>query len=209
MATLPTAKLSQAAFNPRRLAGKAMKNARWLAALTQGLEADTARVKFGCAKALRIISEERPGLLYPQFGFFVRLLDHPNKILQWEAAFVLAHLARVDTDDRFRAIFKKYFAPVSGPVMITAANVIRGGAEIARAKPQLADRIAAEVLKVARGRFQTPECRNIAIGHAITALGEFSCLLQKPKPVRQFVRRQLKNSRPATRKKATRFLGLP
>jgi hypothetical protein len=209
VATSPLAKFSQVALNPRRLASKAMQNARWLAALTQGLEADKARVKYGCAKALRIVSEERPGLLYPQFDFFVRLLDHPNKIFQWEAAFVLSHLAHVDTDDRFRAIFKKYFSPVSGLVMITAANVIRGSAEIARANPQLADRIAAEVLKVARGRFQTPECRNIAVGHAITALGKFSDLLQQPKPVLQFVRRQLKNSRPATRKKATRFLRLP
>jgi hypothetical protein len=36
--------------------------------------------------------------------------------------------------------------------MITAAHVIQGGARSAAAKPHLADRIAAEVLKVDRGR---------------------------------------------------------
>ena len=183
-----------------------MQNPRWSKELTKGLAADKARVKYGCAKALRIVSEKRPELLYSQFDFFARLLDHENRILQWEAAFVLSQLARVDRDDKFSAIFDKYFSPIPGPVMITAANVIRGGARIARAKPQLADRIAAEVLKVARARYKTPECRNVAIGHAILALGDLFDFMEHPEPAFQFVRSQIKNSRPATRKKAQQFL---
>ena len=90
--------------------------------------------------------------------------------------------------------------------MITAANVIRGGARIAQAKPHLADRIAAEVLKVSRARYQTAECRNVAIGHAILALGDVFDLLNNPRRVLHFVRKQIKNSRPATCKKAAQFL---
>jgi hypothetical protein len=86
-----------------------MKNPRWSGELIRGLEADKARIKYGCAKALRIVSEERPELLYPHFGVFVRLLGHKNKILQWEAAFVLSQLAQIDADDQFAAIFEKYF----------------------------------------------------------------------------------------------------
>ena len=183
-----------------------MKNHHWLEELLRGLDADKARIKYGCAKALRLVSEERPELLYPRFDFFVGLLDHENKILQWEAAFVLSQLARVDDDGKFAAIFDKYFSPIAGPVMITAANVIRGGARIAQAKPQLADRIAAEVVKVARARYQTRECRNVAVGHAILALGDFFDLLNHPGPALRFVRRQLRNPRPATRKKAKQFL---
>jgi len=183
-----------------------MKNPRWSEELTRGLEADKARIKYGCAKALRIVSQERPELLYPHFDFFVRLLDNENKILQWEAAFVLSQLARVDTDDKFAAIFDKYFSPIIGPTMITAANVIRGGARIGQAKPHLADRIAAEVLKVSRARYQTAECRNVAIGHAILALGDFFDRLNNPRRVLHFVRKQITNSRPATCKKAAQFL---
>jgi len=65
---------------------------------------------------------------------------------------VLSQLARVDAEDKFTAIFDKYFAPIRGPVMITVAHVIQGGARSAAAKPHLTDRIAAEVLKVDRGR---------------------------------------------------------
>ena len=183
-----------------------MKNRHRLEELLRGLDPDNARIKYGCAKALRLVSEERPELLYPRFDFFVGLLDNENKILQWEAAFVLSQLAHVDSDGRFAAIFDKYFSPIAGPVMITAANVIRGGARIAQAKPQLADRIAAEVVRVAQARYQTRECRNVAIGHAILALGDFVDRLNAPGPALQFVRRQLRNPRPATRKKAKQFL---
>jgi hypothetical protein len=205
MAT-PLAGLGRAASNPRRLARKAMQNPNLLEGLIQGLGADEARVKYGCAKALRIVSEERPELLYPHFDVFLRQLDHENKIFQWDAAFVLSQLVRVDTDDMFAAAFKKYFSPIPGPVMITAANVIRGGARIAQAKPHLADRIAVEVLKAGRAHYQTPECRNVAIGHVIVALGDFYDLVKETGPVLRFVRRQMKNSRPATRKKTAQFL---
>ena len=204
--TAPLARISKLALNPVQLARNAIKDPRLIPAIADGLEADKPRIKYGCAKALRFISELRPDVLYPRFDFFVHLLDHENKILQWDAAFVLSHLARVDSEDRFTAILVRYFSPIPGPVMITAANVVQGGARIARAKLHLADRIAAEVLKVAAARYQTPECRNVAIGHAIVALGAILPLLCDPAPAMRFVRRQLKNSRPATRRKAEQFL---
>ena len=196
----------QAALNPPRLARKAIRNPRLIPAILAGLDADRPRIKYGCAKALRLLSEQQPKLLYPHFGSFVRLLDHENKILQWDAAFVLSHLARVDARNKFVAIFRKYFCPIPGPVMITAANVIQGAARIAQAKPRWADRIAAEVLKVAKARYRTPECRNVAMGHAIVTLGEILPLLRRPAPVLRFVRNQTRNPRPATRKKALQFL---
>ncbi len=202
----PLARIHQAALKPVQLARKAICNPQLFSEIAEGLKAEKPRVKYGCAKALRLISEQRPDLLYPHFDLFVRLLDHENKILQWDAAFVLSHLARVDVDDKFAAILDRYFSPIVGPVMITAANVIQGGARIARAKPQLAERIAAEVLKVARARYRTAECRNVAIGHAILALGDLLPLLGHPARVIQFVRRQTRNPRPATRKKAEHFL---
>ena len=202
----PLATVRQAALNPPHLARKAISNPRLVPGILEGLNADKPRIKYGCAKALRLVSEQSPDRLYRHWDFFVHLLDHENKILQWDAAFVLSHLARVDAQDRFAAIFKKYFSRIPGPAMITAANVIQGSARIAQAKPRLADRIATEVLKVAKGRYQTAECRNVAIGHAIVALGDILPLLRRPAPAIQFVRKQTKNPRPATRKKAERFL---
>ena len=202
----PLAFIARAALNPQRLALRAITEPRLLPGIIEGLKAEKARVKYGCAKTLRLISEQRPDRLCPFFDSFVGLLDHENKILQWEAIFVLSQLARADDDDRFPEVFDKYFSPIPGPVMITAANVIQGGARIAQAKPHLAGRIAAEMLKVPKARYQTAECRNVAIGHAIVALGDILPLLDNPAPALAFVRRQMRNSRPATRKKAEHFL---
>jgi len=176
------AHLDRAVLNPPQLARKAMKNPLLIPGILEGLNAEKPRIKYGCAKALRLISEQRPDRLYRHWNFFVRLLDHENRILQWVASFVLSHLARVDARNKFAAIFRNYFSPIAGPVMITAANVIHGGTRIAQAKPRLADRIATEVLKVARARYQTAECRNVAIGHAIVALGDILPLLRRPAP---------------------------
>ncbi|HKS16228.1 MAG TPA: hypothetical protein VJU16_02895 [Planctomycetota bacterium] len=178
-----------------------------IARLVEQLHSDRARLKVGAGRKLRLIAERRPELLAPHFDAFVRLLDHPGKLFQWEAIFVLSHLARVDEEGRFDAIFTRYFEPIRGPVMITAANVILAGARIAAAKPRWADRIAREILGVARARYQTGECRRIAIGHAITAFDSIYPMLSDPGAALRFVRRQLRCARPATRKKAARFLG--
>jgi len=191
---------------PEQLASATINDPRRLPELIDGLSSEGAVPRYACAKALRLISEQHPALLYPRFDFFTALLEHSNRVFQWDAARWLARLAAVDVEERFADIFERYFAPIPGPVMITAANVIQGGALIARAKPALADRIAAEILKVGKARYATPECRNIAIGHALVALGEIFELLSDPAPVLRFARRQLQNPRPATRRKAERLL---
>ncbi len=200
------AQAPRAALKPQQLARKLIRNPALLNQVFQGLDADAAAVRFGCAKALCLVAEAEPGVLYPAFDSFVALLQHPNKIFPWQAARILSHLARVDTAGRFAAVFKTYFAPVAGPVMITAANAIQGGARIAVAQPRLADRIASEILKVRRARYQTPECRNVAAGHALLALGDMFHLLKHRNPALRFVRSQLRNPRPATRKKAEKLL---
>lgn len=195
----PVAGFRQAASNPGRNANQSVE------ALIAGLEAEDPRAKYRCARELRDLSEKFPEQLYPHFDFVAALLDHENKILQWNAAIVLSHLASVDSKHKFDGLFEKYFSPIRGPVMITAANVMRGAARIARARPEWADRIASEVLRVAGARYDTPECRNVAIGHAIRACAELLDLLEDQTSVQRFVRRQLKNTRAATRKKAEQF----
>ncbi len=198
--------IGQAGANHELLAKTVMAQPALVPELLEGLQSDTARIKFGSAKILRLIAERCPELLYSHFDVFVKLLEHKNKILLWEGVIVLSHLAQVDKQNKFESIFEKYFAHIPGPVMITAANVIGGAARIAVARPDWADRIAAEILKVSRGKYQTTECRNVAIGHAVESFGQFFHLLKNKKPVLNFVRNQLKNTRNAVRTKAQKFL---
>lgn len=170
------------------------------------VSSDVARVKFGAAKALRDLSERAPDLMYPHFDFFVSLLRNENSILRWNAILVLGNLARVDEDCRVDRILDDYLAPISGPHLIDAANTMRGAAVIGAAKPYLADKIARQVLQVERATYATPECRNVAIGHAIDCIGRLFSSITGQRLIQCFVFRQISNTRNATRKKAERFL---
>lgn len=195
-----------AGTNPTMLAAKVLQRPALLEKVFDGLDADEARVKFGCLKILRTISGWQPGALYPEIGRFFRLMNHKNTILQWGAIIIIGNLASVDEKRKIDRILTQYLKPISGGVMITAANVIEGAGRIAQAKPRLADRIARALLRVEKAKYQTPECRNVALGHVVDSLdGAFANIRQR-RPVVQFVRRQLNNSRPPVRKKAAKFL---
>ena len=179
--------------------------------LIEALKVETRAVKFSYEKVLRLVSERRPELIYPYFDFFVRLLDSDNNFLKWGAIMTVANLTAVDVENKFEAIFRKYYAPIQGPVMITAANIIGGSAKIAPAKPELTQRITREILKVEKAEYinkgaLSPECRNVAIGQAIDSLDTFFDQIDDKARVIAFVKRQLKNTRKPVAKKAERFL---
>ena len=199
-------RLARKDSSKERIAGEVIKRPPLLADLLDGLGSGEATVKYGCAKVIRAISEREPSVLYPRTDFFVELLDSENTILQWEAIVVLGNLARVDSKRKIDRILDRYLEPIRGPVMITAGNTIKGATRIALAKPKLTERIVKAILGVQRARYKTPECRDIAIGHALEGLGELLDQLGDARPVLSFARRQLKNRRSATKRKAERFL---
>jgi len=177
-----------------------------LSQVFEGLNVPKAAIKFGCEKTLRLISEKAPQLLYPHYDFFVALLDSENSFLRWGAIHTLGNLAAVDSQNRFEEVFEKYFAPIPGPALIPAANAIGGAARIAKARPELTPRITAELLKVEQASYQTPECRNVALGQAIDSFDAFFDNVEDKEAVLAMVERQLANTRNATRKRAERFL---
>jgi hypothetical protein len=162
--------------------------------------------KFEHARALLRHSEEAPEELFPFFDEIVVLLDSENSIIKWNVCKIVANLSAADREGKIAEILDHYLEPIPGPLMITAGVVIQGAARIASSQPQLADRIIGAILRVEHGRYKTDECRLIAIGHAITALGSIDSRGRQSPEVLAFVRRQLTNPRAGTRKKAEAFL---
>ncbi|MEI6632652.1 MAG: hypothetical protein WCP22_02405 [Chlamydiota bacterium] len=162
--------------------------------------------KFRTARNLIALSEKDPSALVPFFDDFRRLMGAENKIIKWSVYQIIANLACADRRGRIAAILDEYLAPIKGPAMVTAANAIRGGAKIAAAHEGLAPRIASAILGVERARYKTAECRNVAIGHAVTALESMGDDVKRPARVVAFVKRQTRNRRAGTRKKAEAFL---
>jgi hypothetical protein len=199
-------KLEKKAASPENLARAVIKKPSLVPEVFDGLTADKARVKYGCLKSLRLISEKRPDILYRAFDRLLQLLDSKNNILKWGATIIIGNLATVDLEGKIEGILDRYLEPIAGPAMITAANVIGGAGKIARAKADLADRIARALLRVESANYQTAECRNVAIGHAIASFDLFFEHLEEQAPVMEFVERQLENRRNAVRTKASKFL---
>ncbi|MCX7045468.1 MAG: hypothetical protein NTX50_08305 [Candidatus Sumerlaeota bacterium] len=177
-----------------------------IALLLDGMCEKAARMKFGCEKALMILSETNPEKVSPFFDRIVEFLECDNKILKWGAIQIISNLAPADTDGRFASIFARYYSAITGNDMVAAASVIAGSAKIARAHPAMAECIAREILKVEKANYKTPECRNVAIGHAIAAFEAFFDLIKNKKPVILFVQRQLQNTRKKVALRADQFL---
>ena len=100
------------------------------------------------------------------------------------------------------------FAKLNAGKMITAANTIESLAKIAEAKPGLADRVVSEILKVRDYQYDTDECSNIAIGHALKNIEKVWDLLSDNVKDRviNFAKEAAGNSRPATARKAKGLL---
>lgn len=188
-----------------------IKRPKKIFVLIEALKVEKRAIKFSYAKVLRLVSERRSDLIYPYFDVFADLLDSDNSFLKWGAIMTVANLTVVDTENKFESLFHKYYVPIQGPVMITAANIIGSSAKITLAKPELTQRITREILKVEKVTYinkgvPSPECRNVAIGHAIDSFDMFFGQIEDKAPVIAFVKRQLKNTRKPVVKKAERFL---
>ncbi len=190
---------------PTSLADEVLKNSDLIPELLRGLSLSKASIKFGSAKTLRTVSEKRPELLYPELKFFIQLLESENNIIKWNAMDILANLTKVDTKRKFDKIFDKYYGGLEDESMVTAAHVVDNSGKIAKAKPYLAGKITTNLLKLEKIS-RTQECKNILMGKAILAFNNYWDQIENKDEVNAFVRRQLNNTRHATKKKAEKFL---
>ena len=170
------------------------------------LFSDNTKIKYGAAKRLVALAAREPRKLYPYFVFFIELLDHENQILKWTAIDVVGHLAESDKIKNLDRILKRLFGFLNAGKLITAGHAITALAGIATAKPRYRGKITNELLRVERYKYDTDEYLNIVIGIVINAIGPFYAVLKDKRVVIAFTKRQLKNRRNATRKKAEQFL---
>lgn len=188
------------------LAERIMKNPSFLPEILKGISSENARIKFKSAKILRIISEKNPEMLYPKMDFFVDLLDSENNIVKWNAMDVIANLTFVDSKNMFDKIFEKYYGFLYEGSLITAGHVVDNSGKIANAKPNLQSRITGELLKVEEIPLPTEECRNILLGKVVLSFGQYVDQVENKEEMISLVKRQLNNTRNATKKKAEKFL---
>jgi hypothetical protein len=198
--------LAAGKINAESISNSAAENKIPLASVFEGLSSKLPRVRFGCSKTLLLLSEKHPEILRGHIETIVELLDGNNRILKWNGIALLGNLAGVDTEGRIRSQLQKLYGFLAGGELIAANNAIAALGKIARAFPEERKRIVAQLFGIERQSFETDECRNIAIGKAILALGMFCDPVKPGKPVLDFICRQMGNSRKATANKAKEFI---
>ena len=164
------------------------------------------KVKYTCAKKAINISKTKPNLLYPKLSFFVKLLDSENQVIKWTAILVIGNLSKVDKTNKVIKLFPRLLGFLKAHKMITANNTILALTEIAKNKPKYRNKIIEELLKIEKYNYDTTECRNIALGKVILALQNFKEDIKGNKKIMNFLKRQTKNKRNATKVKAQKLL---
>lgn len=95
-----------------------------------------------CAFAGQIIGEsESSDRWYGSFETFASLLGHPKSFVRNRALYILAALARWDTEDRFDAVLPDYLTHITDEKPITARQCVKALAQVGTAKPRLVPEI--------------------------------------------------------------------
>lgn len=175
------------------------------------IKADSGSAKFYCEKAIRIVSERRPDLIYPYFEEVAELIESPNSFIKWGAIITLANLATVDAENKFSSVYEKYFGLIEADAMVTAANVVGNAWKIILNKPEHEPDITRRLLRIPQNIYlykgePSPECRNILCGHAIDCFGKYFELAQDKNGIVAFASEQTHNPRKQVSKKAAAFL---
>lgn len=187
------------------IAKKVVNDKKLLDDLKENASSDNAAIKYKSLKVLMYLGEQQPNILYPEWDFFVKLLDNENTFLRTIGSTVIANLTRVDTENKFENIFDKYYSLLEDESMINAANIAGYSGIIAKAKPHLQNKITDKLLDIDNTRHSS-ECKNIIKGKAILSFYEYIGEVEDKTKIIQFVKNELKNPRSATKKKAEKFL---
>ena len=202
-------KLASKEITKQELLQKVVQNFDLLPEVLQGVSSSKAAIRYGCAKVLMDLSEKYPEKLYPYMQTFIELLDSKYRILNWNAMAIIANLTKVDEDQKFDAVFDKYYSFLDDEYMVTVANVVGNSVKIALAKPYLVQRITDKLLKVndiSLTPHLTAECKRVIVGHTIKSLNAFFEKIEAKGEVLSFVKGHLNSSRASLRKEAQNFL---
>ena len=107
----------------QKAAENAIKSPQALTELMESLRSKKCAVRYLNFKAVYLISEDHPEILYPRWAFFEDLLKSKNNTFAFYAIHVLANLAKVDGYGRFETIFDQFYYILDCEALIPACHV--------------------------------------------------------------------------------------
>ncbi len=176
-----------------------------LETILEGISSETTRVKFRCAKILKIISNIKPEILISHWDFFINLLDADNKIILWNALDIIANLTSVDYEHKFDDVYQRYYKFLEDESMVTAAHVVDNSGKIVDSRPDLQNEITQKLLNI-NTIPRDGECLDILSGKTMLVFDKYYDSIENKDQVMAFAGKQMESERNTTKVKAQRFL---
>lgn len=162
-------------------------------------------LRYNSFKAILIISEKDPHILYTHWDFFVKLLDSKNAFHRSEGLNIIAHLTKIDKEKKFEDLFEKYYSLLDDDKIMIAAHIAEASGIIAMVKPNLQIKITEKLLRIDNTHFDQQRKDLIKAG-AIQSFEKYFEESKDKEKILQFVKNQLNCQSPKTQKVAKEFL---
>ena len=165
-------------------------------------------MRYTAFKALMFVIDERPALMYGEWGRIVDLLHSDNayhRYIPLHTTYLLAGLAEADVENRFERMLPEYLALLDDDSVMVAAHAARNAARIVRAKPELEPRITGKMLGVNESHRQTPSHKELIKGYVINAFIQYYQNAQEKAKIFEFAEKQFKSNSPRAKKMAKKL----
>jgi hypothetical protein len=149
--------LEKRTLEQQKKAESALKEPKLFADLLDGLFSKNSAFRYENFKVVYFISEDHPEALYPKWDLFENMLKSENAASIFQAIHILANLAKVDRESKFERIFSSFYDILNGGELIPASHVAYVSDKIAKAKPNLVDRITERLLNLDNATYKHKE----------------------------------------------------
>lgn len=187
------------------LAKKAIDHENSLQELLNNLLSKDNNLRYNSFKAILLISEKNPSILYSKWDFFVKLLDSKNAFHRSEALNIIAHLTKSDKEKKFEDLFEKYYSLLDDEKVMIAAHISEVSGMIAMAKPNLQNKITEKLLSIDTTHHEQQRKDLIKAG-AIKSFERYFKESKDKEKIVQFIKNQVNCQSPKTQKIAKEFL---
>jgi hypothetical protein len=168
-----------------------------------GPERMTQQIREASAEALKLVATRRPDALMLHWDELARLLEGENAYSRTASLHVMARLAPADTRGSLADLLDRLYDHLGDKVSV-AGHVLLVSPQIARARPELRERITARILDLER--LAKPDRLGLLRSYAIEALDGYLEPAERTSEVVAFVSAGLTDDSPKTRKLATEVL---
>jgi hypothetical protein len=170
------------------------------------LNSKDPKVKYGFTKELLEIAAINPGMLYDHFEQWNKMMLSDYDIYKWTAIDIIGYLSAVDVNNKTDEKIKDLIDFIHSGNLIACNHAIFALGLIAQNRSQHKAKIIEEFLRIPEDRFETRECKEVAIGKVLENFKFFILDIKSDEAALKFIREATESHRNATKKKAFQLL---